>query len=154
MTTHNGVPAWRVRDVSAATPATATTGDRLLDYAHSRLVGVFDSPSDVRAVTDDLTASGLDGAFDVHRGAESAERIDFSGTEHGPLARVSHALHTLTVEGAHMEHYKRELLAGHSIVMVLTKSEAHAGTALRVFEAHRARFINQFGFWSVETVRP
>jgi hypothetical protein len=143
-----------VRDVIAANPAAATTGERLLDYAHSRLVGVFDSPADVQAVTDDLTASGLDGAFDVYHGAEGARRIDFSGSEHGPLARVSHALHTLTVEGAHMEHYERELLAGHSIVMVLTKSEAHAGTALRIFEAHRARFINQFGFWSVESIRP
>ncbi len=138
----------------AANRATATTGERLLDYAHSRLVGVFDSPADVQAATDDLAASGLDGAFDVHHGAESARRIDFSGTEHGPLARVNHALHTLTVEGAHMEHYERELLAGHSIVMVVTKSDGDAQTALRVFEAHRARFINQFGFWSVETVRP
>lgn len=140
--------------MTAVTQATATTSERLLDYAHSRLVGVFDSPADVQAATDDLTASGLDGAFDVHRGAESARRIDFSGTEHGPLARASHALHTLTVEGAHMEHYERELLAGHSIVMVLTKSEAHAAMALRIFEAHRARFINQFGFWSVESIRP
>lgn len=134
--------------------ATATTGERLLDYAHSRLVGVFDSPADVQAATDDLTAAGLDGAFDVHHGAEGARRIDFSGSEHGPLARVSHALHTLTVEGAHMEHYERELLAGHSVVMVLTKSDADARTALASFEAHRARFINQFGFWSVETIRP
>lgn len=140
--------------MSADLRPTATSGERLLDYAHSRLVGVFDSPADVQAAIDDLVASGFDGAFDVHHGAEGAHHIDFSGDRHGPLARVSHALHSLTVEGAHMEHYERELLAGHSVLMVLTKSDLHAESARRVFEAHRARFINQFGFWSVETIRP
>lgn len=127
---------------------------RLLDYAHSRLVAVFDSPADVQAATDELSASGLDGAFDVHRGAEGARDIDFSGAEHGPLARASHALHALTAEGSHMEQYERELLAGHSIVIVATRSDRDARTALRIVEAHGARFINQFGLWSVETVRP
>lgn len=131
-----------------------SAGERLLDYTHSRLVAVFDSTADVEAARQDLTASGFVGAFDVHCGTEGAQGIDFDGTEHGPLARVSHALHTLTVEGAHMQNYERELQAGHCVVIVVTKGDQDSQSALGILETHHGRFINRFGFWAVETVHP
>ncbi len=73
-------------------------------------------------------------------------------SEHGPLARISHAFHHLTVEGEHMHHYQRELLAGYCIVMVRTKDADERQRALAVVSAHAGHFINQFGYWAVETV--
>lgn len=134
------------------TNPTSADGTRLLDYGHSRLVAVFDTSTEAQAATDELTACGLGEAFDVHCGQEAARRIDFSGADHGPLARMSRALHTLTAEGTHMEHYERELQAGHCVVIAATKNDDDARTALRVFEAHGGHFINQFDFWTVETV--
>lgn len=141
-----------VTQVAATVPAPGST--KLLDYTHSRLVAVFDSRAEIQAATRDLTVAGFGAAVEVHCGAGDARGIDFRGTEQGPMARVSHALHTLTAEGAHMEHYERELLAGNCIVIVVTKSDDEASNALRIVEAHGGRFINQFGFWAVETVHP
>ena len=66
---------------------------------------------------------------------------------------MSHALHHLTVEGDHMHHYERELLAGHCIVMVRTNGADEEQSALEIVRAHNGHFINQFGYWAVETVQ-
>ena len=131
-----------------------TAGERLLDYTYSRLIGVFDSQSDVQGAVDDLTATGFAKSFDVHCGVADARLIDFSGTEHGPLARLSHALHLLTAEGAFMQEYERALQAGHCLIMVRTEGPERRQRALDILKAHGGHFINQFGFWAVETVHP
>ena len=132
--------------------STTTAGERLLDYSRSRLVAVFDSQADIQATVDDLTAAGFAKSFDVHCGVGDSRLIDFSGTEHGPLARLSHALHLLTAEGEYSQQYERELLAGHCLVMVRTEGAERRHRALEILRAHGGHFINQFGFWTVETV--
>jgi hypothetical protein len=134
--------------------STTTAGERLLDYSHSRLVAVIDAPKDVQATVDDLRAAGFAESFDVHCGSAGARLIDFSGSEHGTLGRISHALHTLTVEGAHMDHYERELVAGHCVIMVRTDSAERRQRGLDILTAHGGRFINQFSLLTVETVQP
>ena len=134
--------------------STTTAGDRLLDYAHSRLVAVFDSQADIQATVDGLTSAGFDKSLDVHCGAADSRLIDFSGTEHDPLARLSHALHFLTVEGEYMQQYEHELLSGRCLVMVRTESAERRHRALEILKAHGGHFINQFGFWAIETVHP
>jgi hypothetical protein len=132
----------------------STSGERLLDYTHARLVAVIDAPKDVADTVKDLRSAGFAKAFDVHCGAAGARLIDFEGTEHGPLARLSHALHTLTVEGAHMEHYEKALLEGHCVVMVRTDTAERRQCGLDILTAHGAHFINQFSLLTVETVVP
>lgn len=129
-------------------------GERLLDYGHSRLVAVFDSPADVQAAVGDLTSAGFTASIDVHCGVEGARLIDFSGDEHGPLERMNHALHHLTVEGDHMDHYESELRAGHCIIMVRTPDVERRKDAVNILTAHAGHFINQFAVWTVETVQP
>ena len=131
-----------------------TAGERLLDYKHSRLVAVFDSQPDLQAAIDDLTAAGFAASFDVHYGAAGARLVDFSGNEHGPLTRLNHALHLMTLEGEYMQRYERELLEGHCLIMVRTDSADRRQRALEVLKAHHGHFMNQFGFWAVETVEP
>jgi hypothetical protein len=123
--------------------STTTAGDRLLDYAHSRLVAVFDSHADIQATVDALTSAGFDKSLDVHCGVADSRLIDFSGTEHGPLARLGHALHLLTVEGEYMQQYEHELLSGHCLVMVRTESAERRHRALEILKAHGGHFINQ-----------
>jgi hypothetical protein len=65
----------------------------------------------------------------------------------GPLARLNHALHLLTVEGEYMHHYERELLTGHCLIMVRTEGADRRHRALEILKAHGGHFINQFGFW-------
>ncbi len=132
---------------------TTTAGERLLDYNHSRLVAVLDSCTAAQETAAELTSAGFTQSFDVHCGTAGARLIDFDGTQHGPLARMSHALHHLTVEGEHMHHYERELLAGHCIVMVRTRGADERNRALAIVNAHGGHFINQFGYWAVETVQ-
>ena len=127
---------------------TTTAGERLLDYNHSRLVAVLDSCAAAQAA-----AAGFTQSFDVHCGTAGARLIDFDGSQHGPLARMSHALHHLTVEGEHMHHYESELQAGHCIVMVRTKGADERHRALAIVNAHGGHFIKQFGYWAVETVQ-
>ena len=75
-------------------PATSPI-DRLLDDNHSRLVAVFDTCPE-QAILDELTDAGFEKSFDVHCGGDGARLIDFSGTEYGLLARISHALRPRT----------------------------------------------------------
>ena len=132
------------------TPATAPV-DRLLDYNHSRLVAVFDTCPDQETL-DELTDAGFAQSFDVHCGRDGARLIDFSGTEHGLLARLSHTLRHMTDEGDLMHHYERALSAGHCVVMVLTPGPDRRQLAEGILRAHGAHFMNQFGIWTVETV--
>ncbi len=136
------------------TDSTSTAGERLMDYSHSRLVAVFNTQPDVQATANDLAAAGFAKSFDVHCGPAGARLIDFSGEEHGPLARLSHALHHLTVEGAHMERYEDELLAGHCVMMVLTDGAERRQRAQDILTAHGGHFMNQFGPLMVETIQP
>ena len=124
--------------------STTTAGDRLLDYAHSRLVAVFDSQADIQATVDGLTSAGFDKSLDVHCGVADSRLIDFSGTEHGPLARLSHALHLLTVEGEDMQQYEHELLSGHCLVMVLDRKRRTPAPRAGIYlKAHGGHFINR-----------
>ena len=104
-------------------PATSPI-DRLLDDNHSRLVAVFDTCPE-QAILDELTDAGFEKSFDVHCGGDGARLIDFSGTEYGLLARISHALRHLTDEGEIMHHYESALAVGHCGVMVLTPGPDH-----------------------------
>ena len=131
-------------------PATAQI-DRLLDYNHSRLVAVFDTCPDQETL-DELTDAGFAQSFDVHCGRDGARLIDFSGTEHGLLARLSHTLRHMTDEGDLMHQYERALSDGHCVVMVLTPGPDHRELAEGILRAHGAHFMNQFGIWTVETV--
>ena len=131
--------------------STTAAGERLLDYTRGRLVAVLECCADGEAAAAALVSAGFTEAVDVHCGPADAQRIDFDGTEHGPLARLSHALHQLTVEGSHMQHY--ELLAGHCVIMVRTKDADERQRALAIVNANGGHFINQFGYWAVETVQ-
>lgn len=132
---------------------TTTAGERLLDYNHSRLVAVLDSCAAAQEAAAELRSAGFTQSFDVQCGSAGARLIDFDGAQHGPLARMSHALHHLTVEGEYMDHYERELQAGHCIVMVRTKGADERQRALAIVNGHGGHFINQFGYWAVETVQ-
>jgi hypothetical protein len=135
-------------------PDTTPAGEGLLDYAHSRLVAVFDAHDRVDAAVAALASAGFAESFDVQCGVAGARLIDFSGRDHGPLARLSHALHELTAEGSHMQHYERELNDGHCVITVRTKDADHRQRALDILVAHQGHFINQFGTWTVETLQP
>ncbi len=132
------------------TPATSPI-DRLLDYNHSRLVAVFDACPEQQTL-DELSAAGFEKSFDVHCGSDGARLIDFSGTEHGLLARISHTLRHMTDEGDLMHHYERALAAGQCVVMVLTPGSDRRALAEGILRAGGGHFMNQFGIWSVETV--
>jgi hypothetical protein len=133
---------------------TSAAGERLMDYSQSRLVAVFNTHPDVQATASDLEAAGFAQSFDVHCGPAGARLIDFSGEEHGPLARLSHALHQLTIEGAHMEHYEHALQAGHCVIMVMTDGAERRQRAQEILVAHGGQFVNQFGPLMVETIEP
>ncbi len=133
---------------------TTTAGERLLDYSHSRLVAVLDARVDAQAVIDDLIHAGFTKSLDMVCGVEGARLIDFNGSHHGPLARLSHALHHLTVEGEYMHQYEEALKAGHCLVTVRTRNQGERERALELVLAHGGHFINQFAWWTVETVAP
>jgi len=132
-------------------PPATTPIDRLLDYTHSRLVAVFDT-CPTREALDALADAGFAQSFDVHCGHDGARLIDFSGTEHGVLAQMSHALRHMTDEGDLMHGYERALSEGHCVVMVLTPDSDTRQLADGILRAHGGHFMNHFGIWTAETV--
>jgi hypothetical protein len=130
----------------------AAAGERLLNYYQDRVVAVFDSQSNLQTAIDELISSGFAQLFDAVCGTAGARLIDFSGENRGYLARMSHALHHMTVEGDYMDRYERELQAGHCIITVETKSDERRERAQEILHTHGAHFINHFGVWAVEAI--
>ena len=135
--------------------STATRDTGFLAYPTNRLVAVFDCDADAQATLDDLSSAGFAKSFDIFCGPAGARLIDFSGEEHGYLARLSRTLHHLNVpEGAQMDRYERELEAGHCIIMVQADEADSQRRALEIMTSHGAHFINRYGRWMMEEVHP
>ena len=131
--------------------STAARDEDFLAYPTNRLVAVFDSDTDAQTTLGELFAAGFAKSFDVFCGTAGARLIDFSGEQHGYLARLSRLLHHLNVpEGAQMDSYERELQAGHCIIMVQTDDADSQRRALDILRSHGAHFINRYGRWTME----
>ena len=135
--------------------STATKDEGFLAYPTNRLVAVFDCDADAQATLDDLSSAGFAKSFDAFCGTAGARLIDFSGEKHGYLAQLSRTLHHLNVpEGEQMDHYERELQAGHCMIMVQIDDADSQRRALEILRSHGAHFINRYGRWTMEEMQP
>ena len=131
--------------------ATVVKDEPLANYSQNKVVGAFDAEA-AQAASAALRARGF--AFvQTFSGEQGIQELDFDGDHHGVLGRVNRMLHRLT-EDQEMRRYQEELLAGHTVVVVLADDELSKKAALSIMKEHGGQFIHHFGIAVVSKLTP
>ncbi len=125
-------------------------------YPSNKVVGFIDDPSDTQAALRDLNAAGFTAdEIEVLTGEQGARRIDVTGREHGPLARIVRSIQKLgDYESKHVRRHEKELLAGHFGIGVTAKRESDRQKVWQILKSHNGHFINYYGEWAMEILDP
>jgi hypothetical protein len=123
-----------------------------ISYPSNKVVGFIDDPNDAQAALRDLKEAGFKtDEIEVLTGEEGARRIDVTGREHGPLARIVRSIQKLgDYESEHVKRHEQELLAGHFGIGVTAEEGRDREEVRRIPKSHNGHFINYYGNWAME----
>ena len=126
--------------------------DNFLHYPTDKLLGVINTPEELRATIVDLNAHGFrEGEISVLCGKAGAERLDVTGKDHGVLARFYRFVEKAgDVESKDLTAYQQELLHGHFLLAIAAANKSKRQQALRTLQAHGGHEINFFGKLTIE----
>ena len=126
--------------------------NNFLRYPTNKLIGVVSTPEELRAAIVDLNKAGFgEDAIEVLCGKKGADRLDVTGEEHGPLARVYRFVEKFgDMEAKHLREYKQELLSGHFLIAIKAAEEEKRAQALTIFQSHGGHRVNFYGKWAVK----
>lgn len=131
-------------------PGTPTEQEKRLTFPKNAVVGVIDSPDELRRALDDLYAAGFDeSSVHVLSGERGIELIDPTGSNSGLSARLTRM--TQAVFGIEAEHTRRhveEVDAGHYLVLVPSTDDETTDRIRDVLVAHGGHFINYYTTWT------
>ena len=126
------------------------------EFGTSKVVGVINDKANVDAARVALTSIGItDAMIEVFCGLEGERNLDLKGESHGFLDHISRIFeHVRQVDGAHMDRYETELLAGHCVIQVYTTDSEAREQAKDLLKASGAHFINAYTAWTTEVLVP
>jgi hypothetical protein len=127
-----------------------------IPYPNDKLCGILDTEAAVQAAVRDLQAAGFSAEeVGVLAGAEGERRIDPTGQEHGPAARLLRFLQRAgDDESKHSRIYEQAMEAGHLLVGVTAKSEEDREKARGILKSHGGHFINFYGHLAIQRLDP
>jgi hypothetical protein len=114
------------------------------------MLGVFDETGHAERAFQELTEAGF--AEDQVLLCVPPESLDSTGSEHGPLARIERAVQHLLTNKSHLAEYEHAAEQGACVLGVHAEEDEQRREAQSIFERHRARNVNYFGKWVVETL--
>ena len=123
-------------------------------YPTNKVIGIIDDAGDCKAALKDLKAAGFTtDDIGVLSGEEGAHRLDPTGEEHGPLARLARWIEKAgDMESEHVKRYEQEVLAGHFCIGVNAKEPEAREKVRNILKAHNGHFINFYGQWAIEVM--
>src|SRR5687768_417105 len=126
------------------------------EFGTSKVVGVIDDVAKVDEALSALTSIGItDAMIEVFCDLEGERNLDLKGESHGFLDHISRIFeHIRQVDGAHMDRYEKELLAGHCVIQVYTDDSESREQAKDLLKASGAHFINAYTAWTTEVMVP
>lgn len=127
-----------------------------LRYPMNRVVGIIDSDEQAMDAVQALTAAGFpEEDINVLCGPEGARRLDATGRNHGPLARLIRLAQNLSDMGNEsLRRHDEALNAGHFVVAIVAPAAEQREQARRILKAHGGHFINFYDRLVVETLDP
>ena len=126
------------------------------DFGTNKVVGVIDDLARVDGACAALASIGIsDAMIEIFCGLEGERNLDLRGESHGFLDHLSRIFeHVRLVDGAHMDRYEKELLAGHCVIHVYTSDSDSREQAKELLEENGAYFINAYTAWTTEVLVP
>ena len=125
--------------------------DNFLRYPTNKLIGVVNTPEELQAAILELNKAGFgEDEINVLCGPKGADRLDVTGEQHGPLARLYRFVQKFgDMESDTLREYGEELSSGHFLVTIEAGDEGKRARALNILQSHGGRRINFYGRWQV-----
>jgi hypothetical protein len=120
----------------------------------NRVFAVIDDPGEVDRAVAELEAALSPGAVRALCCDAGARRLDARGSRGGPFHRAIRVVQQISVEGEHAQKYQTEAQSGHYVLEIEVPEPAQRDTVLQILRSHGAHFINVYGRWTIESVRP
>ncbi len=125
-----------------------------LRYPTDKLVAIIDAMRDAEQARHELLEAGFaPEAIGVQHGTRTAEHTVHS-TDFDPFPHLTRLLHVHSIEHEHAIVYEQALRQGQRVIAVYTPKAETRERALGILEAHNAHYINFYGKWTIETLKP
>lgn len=128
-----------------------------VQYPVNYLLGVMDTPAQVKCAFDALSGAFLESELEVSCGEAAAERLRASTGRTGLLDKVIRIAQSIGITNDEMEvkgGYERALREGHIVVRVQAPTDDRKALAVRALQECGGHFINYFGKFTRERIAP
>ena len=111
-----------------------------------KLMGIFEDSKAGVAAAEDLKANGFKEAdIELFCGVPGEQTFDFSGEDHGILAKFLRSFRNITFDRVIMDRYKAALRDGHCILMVHIHKKVQKADAAEIMHRYNAVQVDYFG---------
>ena len=125
-----------------------------LSYPTDKLVAIIDAMPDAEQARQELLEAGFaPDAIGVQHGTRAAEPT-VHYTDFDPFPHLARLLHVGSIEHEQAVVYEQALRQGQSVIAVYAPKAEARERALGIIEAHNAHYINFYGKWVIEALKP
>ena len=125
-----------------------------LSYPTDKLIGIIDATPDAERAQQDLLGAGFaPDAIGVQHGTRAAERT-VHYTDLDPFPHLARLLHVHSIEHEQAVVYEQALHQGPSVIAIHAPKAEDRQRALGILEAHNAHYVNFYGKWTIEALKP
>ena len=111
-----------------------------------KVMGIFEDSDAAVAAAEDLQANGfLLQDIEVFCGVPGEQTFDFSGEDHGILAKFLRSFRNITFDRVIMGRYKAALRDGHCVLMVHIHKKVQKADAAEIMHHYNAAQVDYFG---------
>jgi hypothetical protein len=125
-----------------------------LSYPTDKLVAIIDAMPDAEQARQELLEAGFaPDAIGLLHGTAAAERA-VHYTDLDPFPHLTRLLHVHSIEHEQAVVYEQALREGQSVIAVHAPGTEDRQRAFGILEAHNAHYINFYGKWVIEALKP
>jgi hypothetical protein len=127
---------------------------RFIGYPTDSLLAVLPDAGRAASAAAALRSAGArDADLTILRGQEGASRLDPTGAEHGPMARIGRIVaFTTSDQLPDMAWYQGAVMEGQVVLMAKVRGDERKSVAVRVLREHGGHFINYYGRLATEEI--
>ena len=125
-----------------------------LSYPTDKLLAIIDTMSDAEQARQELLEAGFaPDTIGVLHGTRAAEH-SVQYTDFDPFPHLERLLHVHSIEHEQVVIYEQALGEGQSVIAVYAPKAENRERALGILEEHNAHYINFYGKWVIEALKP